>query len=69
MVSKNLDKNIGQNDYLVFLKHYSSELKFMSPWTQIDNAEQIKSVKTNDNITKNSDSQNKIKNVSFILSK
>ena len=41
MVSKNLNNSIRDVDYLLFLKHYSSELKFMSPWTQIDNAEQI----------------------------
>ena len=69
MVSKNLENSISHDDYLKFLKHYSSQLKFMSPWTQIDDAEKIKSVKINDNFTKNSDSQNKIKNVSFILSK
>jgi hypothetical protein len=69
MVSKILDNSIRNVDYLTFLKHYSSELKFMSPWTQVDNAEQSKSSKNNENFEQKRESKDNIKNSSFILSK
>jgi hypothetical protein len=69
MVSKILNNGSRNVDYLTFLKHYSSELKFMSPWTQVDNAEQNNSLKNNENFVQKRESQENIKNVSFILSK
>ena len=69
MVSKILNNGSRNVDYLTFLKHYSSELKFMSPWTQVDNAEQNNSPKNNENFVQKRESQENIKNVSFILSK
>jgi hypothetical protein len=69
MVSKILKNNIKNVDYLTFLNQYSSELKFMSPWTQADNEEKSKLSTNNENILQKRESHNNIKNVSFSLSK
>ncbi len=67
MLHKHSDKNIGQKNYLIFLKHYSTELKFMSPWTQIDNTDYTKAVNNINNVTKNIESQNQTKKNSLCL--
>lgn len=58
MMSKNLYNKNFKVDYLTFQKHFSSELKFMSPWIQINNAEQKKLPKGNKKFTKERESQN-----------
>lgn len=67
MVRKNFNETISYDDYLAFLQQYSSELKFMSPWTQIDNTEQINSSKISDSSKETSGYQRKTNN-SIVLS-
>ena len=69
MMSKILNNSIRNVDYLTFIKHYTSELKFMSPWTQMDSADQSKLPKYDENVNNNRKAKNNSIDINFIRSK